>query len=439
MALNGAQIVASVRASVETKDKLGLLSRLAIFSVALFFFSNVAVHGFLFAGWPVRPAVIFSVITAVAAPFIYARLGLSFLGTAIGYWCVGFVAVASIWFIIFGADALPSVLGRCYAALFLLVFFALFTSHAEAVRMGRAALACGVLLAAACNAYEIVNPNAFLPQGFFYGRAAGFYVNPNQAGAAVVLGTVLGIGVVPKRFRAMFLAISFVAAAMTLSRAAIIGWCAVVGVLVLTNELRLRTAVAGLCMVAVAVYVGWILLADYLLETKGINIDLLRERVGFFTSINAGPDYSEIERARVAEKAWNLFEVNPFIGNGLGSTESWSDSASTHNMYLYFLADYGLIGAVIFPALILFAVRGNNRTARPYALALGCFAALWGLFSHNIVGELYSLLSFALVAAWVRIRDSDENGQAGSIAGPTAVRSGRQAADGSRRRRLRPP
>jgi hypothetical protein len=401
-----ASIVQGAALPGSAQDRFHPLWRLTIFCLTLFFFSNVSVHGFLFAGWPIRPAAIFGIAIALLAPFIYSRSGLGVFATSIGYWCVAFVSLAVVWFIIYGADAMPSVLGRMYAALFLLFFFSIFSLHSDAINPARAALACGVIVAAACNVYEVLNPTAFLPDGFFYGRSAGFYVNPNQSGAAIVLGTVLGVGVVPRRWRWIFLAVALGGIALTLSRAAVLGWCVVVGAMVMTGVLLVRTTVAALGAVALTAYVAWQILSDYLLENRGINLDLLQERVGFFTTVSSIPDGSTIERAAVAEKAWSLFENSPFIGNGLGSTETWAERASTHNMYLYFMADYGVLGALLYPLLIFLVVKGGNAEARPYAVAFGLFAALWGLFSHNIVGELYSLLSFALIAAWVRTNAS---------------------------------
>ena len=154
--------------------------------------------------------------------------------------------------------------------------------------------------------------------------------------------------------------------------------------------------------ILVAGVISWQLLGEFLLESRGINLERLQERMGLFSAAGAIPDESLLERARVAEKALELFEDNIVFGGGLGSTETWSESTSTHNMYLYFMADYGLIGVFVYPLLIYIVVVGRDRSAKPYAIAFGCFAAVWGLFSHNIVGELYSLLSFALVAAWVR-------------------------------------
>ena len=94
-----------------------------------------------------------------------------------------------------------------------------------------------------------------------------------------------------------------------------------------------------------------------------------------------------------------MFLDNPLFGNGIGSTDLWAELVSTHNMYLYLMADYGILGIILYPLLVLVTVWHSHKEVRSIALAFASFALMWGFFSHNIMSEYYSLIAFALMAS----------------------------------------
>jgi O-Antigen ligase len=400
MGIDALQAARSVPVASVDNESLGKGARWVVFSFVFLFFSYIPVHGFLYAGWPIRPVVIFVLAAAMLAPYLYYRARFEFLASPIGLWALFYVLLTLTWFVLFGASAVGPLLQRLYAALFLVFSFGLISVHPWAVRSARLAVLWAVVLAVACNFYEFLNPTAFLPPGGFYGRAAGFYANPNLSGAAIVLGTIIGVGLVTARWRLVFLTMSLAGVILTLSRAAILGWFIAVGLLVWVRQVRMRSAVTSVAVIGAGAIIAWQFLLPVLLERTGVEEEILQERVGWFLERNATQDASSLEREHVAESAWHLFGEHPFLGSGLGSTEEWSDSASTHNMYLLFMADYGIIGALIFPLLVLSAVWSSRGQGAGLGLAFACFQLFWGLFSHNIVGEYYALLSLAIVAAW---------------------------------------
>jgi O-antigen ligase len=110
-------------------------------------------------------------------------------------------------------------------------------------------------------------------------------------------------------------------------------------------------------------------------------------------------DFSQRERTVLAEKALALAADNPFLGGGLGSTELWNERSSTHNMYLMTMADFGLLGVLIFPALVCASAGGIAKMFRRESLIFSCLALWAGMVSHNLIGDYYFMLALALMAA----------------------------------------
>ena len=102
----------------------------------------------------------------------------------------------------------------------------------------------------------------------------------------------------------------------------------------------------------------------------------------------------------MAAGGWISFGRHPFWGNGLASTRKWTVSeVSTHNMYLYHMADNGILGVLFLPGAILSVVYRNRGEERTILVCFVVFLGLWGLFSHEVLAERYTLSSLALIAA----------------------------------------
>jgi hypothetical protein len=67
-------------------------------------------------------------------------------------------------------------------------------------------------------------------------------------------------------------------------------------------------------------------------------------------------------------------------------------------MFLYFMADHGLLGLFILPALMLFAFIGRPARASGAHWGFAAFTLWYAFFSHNILSERYYLIGFAFFA-----------------------------------------
>ena len=101
-------------------------------------------------------------------------------------------------------------------------------------------------------------------------------------------------------------------------------------------------------------------------------------------------DTSTKDRQQLMEKTLERFEEAPLFGQGFGTTVFWDDDP-VHNSYLDLMTDCGILGVLVLPGLVL-AIR--RRAWDFYAFA-GVFL-LWGLFNHQLLTELYALLTIAI-------------------------------------------
>ena len=131
------------------------------------------------------------------------------------------------------------------------------------------------------------------------------------------------------------------------------------------------------------------------------NFDNIRERLEWFQKPKA--EESADARMEVVAIAWGMFGDRPLLGNGLASTDNLNNwGISTHNMYLLYVADHGILGILILPTLVYAVTRNAQGESKYIGWAFSAFILLWGCFSHNILEERYILMCFALMAAMNR-------------------------------------
>jgi O-antigen ligase len=157
-----------------------------------------------------------------------------------------------------------------------------------------------------------------------------------------------------------------------------------------------------------------------------LNLDLtsLYDRIAWFSNFGSTADFSQKERILLAEKAWALFAEHPFLGAGLGATELWNERTSTHNMYLMLMTDFGVLGALIFPALVCASTGGLAHVFRKDRAAFSALALWGGMISHNLIGEHYFMIGLCVMAAI-----AEQNAPAGPFMG--ARRASRHSSVGA--------
>jgi O-antigen ligase len=290
---------------------------------------------------------------------------------------------------------------RILSLLLALLAFLVFSSSPAALHAARRALVWVLLLSVVVNFYDITHPLTLVPATSEFatlGRAAGLFMNPNQAGAALVLGLALSLGVVAPYWRLPFLVFVSAGIAVTLSRGALLGLALVIfGLFMTGRELKPTQVVKAVLVIGITGYAAWRVFAAELESRFSIDPGLVLDRVFWILDPSGRSDFSQADRLLLAERGWLQFVGSPFWGNGLGSTELWEMRQSTHNLYLRLASDFGLAGFLMFPLIVASAI-GRGRGALTGSIA-AAFLLMWGLVSHDSLTEYYMMLGIALMAA----------------------------------------
>ncbi len=270
---------------------------------------------------------------------------------------------------------------RLNAIGFILMCVILFEGDSVVTAVKRA-IALATLFAAAVNIYEAINPGTFSALG--NGRATGFYGDANACGMALVFGCLIGLMSVTSRWREIFVLVVGAGVIVTFSREAMAGFV----VVVLTACLGRALATRRVLVVAVA---GGLAAFALNLGTFFEGNGILREENLARLSL-AVSDTSARDHVDLAQKVLQQFEYAPLLGNGFGTTAYWGEEES-HNLYLSFMADHGILGLLLIPALLWALVR---RAWDYYAFA-GAFL-IWCMFNHNLFGNPFGLITLAVMA-----------------------------------------
>ncbi|MEK6302022.1 MAG: O-antigen ligase family protein [Acidobacteriota bacterium] len=378
---------------------------LAVLLTAIFF-TNFDVYAYASEALPVPPLYWIGLFAALAVPYLLSNASMRIIRQSpLALWCFLFLLISCGWFLFEGAapeDAWQELRLRVLSVVFLLVAL-LVLARKDAQLWARRSILIAVITAIGLNFYELFYPRTF---SSVVGRSAGLYVNPNQAGVALVLGMIATVDLIPPRWRLAFALLVGAGVAVTVSRSAMAGWAIVMLIMMWTKQLKLRRSLAvgfGVTLIAVVTLAWqWDTVIFGLKDSNVLNVNV----IGRLEGMNQGeaPDDSAFDRGEVAAIAFDLFADSPLIGNGVGAsrrllTISGGIQISSHNQYLNLMVDHGLLGCLILPGLVLMTVWQVRGDQRRRVLAFAGFVLFMGLFSHNIIDERFMLLIFSLFAA----------------------------------------
>jgi O-antigen ligase len=320
----------------------------------------------------------------------------------VAIWGYGFLVLSGIWLLFQGRAsdfAWQEFRLRIFSTILLIVLLIVFATP-EARLWARRAIIGAVLLTVAINIFELFNPMTFSNSP---GRSAGLYVIATQAGEALVIGMILGIGVLPHRYRLLFALVVGGGVLMTFSRGPLFGWLLAVVILCKTGEINLkRSIVVGLAAALLVVVLSityWQPLLNGLEDIGVMNKDVVARLEGFANPDQFGNDDSTSRRSEVAAYSWQMFQEKPLTGHGVAASREWNFDMGPHNQYLALMVDHGILGALILPLLLLAVVWRARGEARHLAWAFGTFTLFTGWLSHTVLNDHYMILSFALLSS----------------------------------------
>jgi hypothetical protein len=362
------------------------------------FFSDLPDYLFSAQIIPANPLTWLYGFSFLALPFVKK---IATIPKSVIIWIFLYVAISVLSLATISSDevSLKEFRARILSVLFIGMLYIIYEQ--KSLKHVKYIMVAVVLMSVGTIFFELLNPKFFSELNT--GRPAGFYINPNRAGCALVLGLIFTIDIIKKQFRWLYVLTIGLAIVATFSRGALLSWtiCALVltTARVLSDKRRTIIGAAFMLVLFLTLSNPFKIIADHFQGgTDGAYFDIL-DRLEQFQNPSLNDD-SSLERKAVVGYAWMMFGKQPFWGNGLGSTNKWTVSdVSTHNMYLYFMADHGIIGVIFLPGAVLAMVWRNRGQPSAQILCFGIFVSLWGIFSHNVLEERYVLITFGLLAA----------------------------------------
>jgi hypothetical protein len=253
------------------------------------------------------------------------------------------------------------------------------------LRAVKRAVAVVTLFEVAVDICETMHIGIFRVAYLDWNRAVGLQGDPNAAGRVVVFGCVIGLTAVPRRWRELFILACITGVMTTFSRESMLTLLVVILAAVLGRAIA-PPRVLLLTTIAILVIGTWQLNA--LLKNQGVLDKRNLGRLEMETS-----DASAHSRAELAQLTLEKFEQAPLLGNGFGTTTFWTGGIESHDLYLSFMADYGILGVLMVPALV-WCLRYRSWD---YYGFTGAFL-LWCLFSHTLFISPFALIAVAIMS-----------------------------------------
>ena len=253
--------------------------------------------------------------------------------------------------------------------------------HPKVLALAKSGVVLATLFGVALNLYEFFHPGTFSST---YGRAAGLYADSNCSGMALVLGCLVGLTAIRKRWREVLVMLTAAGVILTFSREAMLALAIVVIGALLGRALSPRRLVAGavlVCALFTTLELGNVLKGSESWSAANL------ERLSFATG-----DASAQDRLQLGRKVLEEFEAAPLFGHGFGTDEYWGDIQS-HDFFLNMLANYGILGVFIIPALVL-SVHRKSWDSNAFALVF----LIWSFLLHLILLLPFSLVVIAIQA-----------------------------------------
>lgn len=369
---------------------------LSIFATFLFFSDlDNYIHAAPIA--PIIPLIWIGLVLVLSLPFLHKIRNLPL---PVGIWMGFYILISILSLMTVSGDEISftDFRAKALSVLFMLMMYALFQQ--KSVTHIRYTILAVAFMSVGNTIIELLNPRIFSEMNV--GRPAGFYIDPNKTGAAILLGMLFSITAIEKSRRWIVLLVCGVGIMATFSRGAILGWLICSIFMISGQVLAEQRRKIVLPLVLLTIFLISInplkTLSDYFKgDTSGANWDIVN-RLEEFQNPSMSED-SAMSRQGVVAAGWVMFSNKPFWGNGLASTRKWEFDISTHNMYIYYMADHGILGFLFLPGAIFAVVYRNKGEQATILLCFGTFISLWGIFSHEVLAERYILTSFAFIAA----------------------------------------
>jgi len=280
---------------------------------------------------------------------------------------------------------------------------------ASRVQLARTVAIAGyaiVVAATILNLYELFIQNnvwSLAP-----GRSAGFYLNPNISGEALLgYGLVYLVSRVDERIRAadvVLICLVVVGVFVTFSRASILA-----GPVLLTLAIALRASRKQLLRVVLGAVAISLMLATFGFFVLH-NFELSKDaEVRVLSLVEEGGvgDYRE-DRGMAAAESFDLAMESPLTGVGVRTIYDMAGDGP-HNMFIAMMVEYGILGLIAYVIVIARLIAIARRAPRKQSalvLVIVAWLIIFSFASHDLLSTAATipLLGFAIARAR-QIRD----------------------------------
>jgi len=375
------------------------IDKIFIFIISYLIFSNIVNYLSHESIIPLTSVHLFLLTAVFTTYMMFKKPNFSFVNFKLNWWIILYLCILLLWFIFPHNEISIGELRRKVLSVASILIFMIFIFYDDKnTSIVRKAVLVATLIAISNNIYEFINPYAFFDFIAFPGRSSGFYLNPSVSGKVIVIGVILSITLLKKQYRTWFLLFALIGVFLTFSRAAILGLVVVYLYMTIKKQLDFKYSVFIPILFFIVLSFSIPFLTSYLETNHKSGAKNIINRVMWFTDPSRHTDASTTEREEVAYKAFGMFAKNPFFGAGLGSTKHWDARVSTHNIYLNNMAEFGLLGILVFPLLIYSIIQKARGEAAIIAGIFTIFILYMGFFAHTLLDELDLLFAYALVA-----------------------------------------
>lgn len=393
-----------------------ILKRALLVFIVVLFFCDIAIYLSLAVSDRLEPQywIALLVVLGGTLAWVSPETRWQVFSTPLFLWCVLFSALTLIFFITVHTSHIEQFKEQIRTVVLLATLLGVFLMLRDDLNFLRKLVMLAVLVGVLINLVSLFHSGFFpLASAKWAYRPTGFYSQPNESGIALTLGMLLSAGMLSQRWRTPFVVFVLAGVAVTFSREAVLGWIVAVICLCVFKiiKFKLVAVYAGALIVCAVVVTIAVKKADFMnpgvLYAYHFNF---RRFYGVFLGVR--DDVSAIDRWTVLKLGWTLFLAHPFMGNGIGSTYHWALPYSTHNMYLLYMDDYGIIGIFLYPLLIWCMIYKATGEPRRLVWTMAIFLLFWGFFDHNVVQNYYSIFAISMTAATSRISDDESRARA---------------------------
>jgi len=250
--------------------------------------------------------------------------------------------------------------------------------------------------------FIIATSSIFINAFFFpmdYGRYSGFFLDPNAAGFACLIGVILTFSIKDDKWKHICLLFFTFCGALTFSRTFILLWIIIVLISTFQNRKNVRIFVAGFLAIFVLLSIS---------STLSLNTDRLNLLDSVFGEGKIDSSIDNDSRTETWSNYYDLIFDSPIVGNGYESFKSDNIyDVGVHNNYLRVIGDSGIIPFLIFVGIYLYMLFKSFKTfkTKPYECLLAIGLVIVGLTNHNF--DTIHHVTFVSIWLYIKVTDSE--------------------------------